>query len=378
MNTVSSLQGIVEVCERSPSYVRAIAPYQPGKPISELAREMGLKEESIVKLASNENPRGASPKALAAMRVALDEVARYPDGNGFELRMALAKMYGVAAERIVLGNGSNDVLEMAAHAFLAPGTSAIYSQHAFAVYPLATQASGAVGIEVPAREFGHDLDAMARAVRGDTRIVFVANPNNPTGTWLSPDAVHALLRKVPADVLLVLDEAYYEYLDPGRRGDSVKWLELFPNLVVSRTFSKVYGLAGLRVGFAFAHPQVADLMNRVRQPFNVSSIAQAAAVAALADQDFVYGSRLLNGHGMQALTSGFKRLGLSWIPSFANFVSFKVPSAAEVFRRLLRQGVIVRPIAGYGMPDYLRVTVGTETENERFLAALETVLTDSP
>jgi len=376
MNTVSSLQGIVDVCERSPSYVRAIAPYLPGKPISELARELGLKEESIIKLASNENPLGASPKALAAMRATLDEVARYPDGNGFGLRMALARMYGVAAERIVLGNGSNDVLEMAANAFLAPGASAVYSQHAFAVYPLATQATGAAGVEVPARDFGHDLDAMARAVRGDTRVVFVANPNNPTGTWLAPDALRAFLRKLPADVLLVLDEAYYEYLDPGLRGDSPKWLEDFPNLVISRTFSKAYGLAGLRVGFAFAHPQVADLMNRVRQPFNVSSIAQAAAVAALADQDFVHRSRALNSQGMQVLTNGFKRLGLSWIPSYANFVSFKVQKAAEVFQRLLRQGVIVRPIAGYGMPEYLRVTVGTEPENARFLAALEAVLTD--
>ncbi len=376
MNTVSSLQDIVDVCERSPPYVRAIAPYQPGKPISELAREVGLKEENIVKLASNENPLGASPKALAAMRAALDEVARYPDGNGFELRMALAKMYGVAAERIVLGNGSNDVLEMAAHAFLAPGASAVYSQHAFAVYPLATQATGAAGIEVPAREFGHDLDAMARAVRGDTRVVFVANPNNPTGTWLARDAMHAFLRRVPADVLLVLDEAYYEYLDPGLRGNNLEWLEQFPNLVISRTFSKAYGLAGLRVGFAFAHPQVADLMNRVRQPFNVSSIAQSAAVAALADQEFVHKSRALNAQGMQALTNGFKRLGLSWIPSYANFVSFKVPRAAEVFQRLLGRGVIVRPIAGYGMPEHLRVTVGTGAENARFLAELEAVLTD--
>jgi len=375
VNTVSSPQGMVDVCERSPSYIRAIAPYLPGKPISELAREMGLKEASIVKLASNENPLGASPKAVAAMRAALDEVARYPDGNGFDLRMALAKMYGIAAERIVLGNGSNDVLEMAAHAFLAPGASAVYSQHAFAVYPLATQAMGAVGIEVPARDFGHDLDAMARAVRDDTRVVFVANPNNPTGTWLAPDVLCAFLRKVPVDVLLVLDEAYYEYLDPDRRGDSLKWLGQFPNLVISRTFSKAYGLAGLRVGFAFAHPQVAELMNRVRQPFNVSNIAQAAATAALSDQDFVHKSRALNAQGMQALTAGFNRLGLSWIPSCANFVSFKVPKAADVFQRLLRQGVIVRPIASYGMPEHLRVTVGTEAENKRFLAALEAVLT---
>ncbi|HKQ26658.1 MAG TPA: histidinol-phosphate transaminase [Burkholderiales bacterium] len=378
MTIVSSLHRFVDVCERSPAYVRAIAPYQPGKPISELAREMGLKEANIVKLASNENPLGASPKALAAMRVALDDVSRYPDGNGFELRMALAKKYGIAAESIVLGNGSNDVLEMVAHACLAPGASAIYSQHAFAVYPLVTQATGATGIEVPARDFGHDLDAMARAVRGDTRVVFVANPNNPTGTWLAPDALHSFLRRLPADVLLVLDEAYYEYLDPGLRGDSLKWLEQFPNLVISRTFSKAYGLAGLRVGFAFAHPQVADLMNRVRQPFNVSSIAQAAAVAALADQEFVQESRSLNGQGMLALTTGFRRLGLSWIPSYANFISFKVPMAADVFQRLLRHGVIVRPIAGYGMPDYLRVTIGTAAENVRFQAALEAVLTELP
>ena len=375
MSSVSVPQRMVDVCERSPSYVRGIAPYQPGKPIAELAREMGLKEDTIVKLASNENPLGASPKALAAMRAALGEVARYPDGNGFELRMALAKMYGVAAESIVLGNGSNDVLEMAAHAFLAPGATAVYSQHAFAVYPLATQATGAAGIEVPARDFGHDLDAMARAVRSDTRVVFVANPNNPTGTWLAPDALHAFLSKLPADVLLVLDEAYYEYLDPGRRGDSLAWLRQFPNLIISRTFSKAYGLAGLRVGFAFAHPQVADLMNRVRQPFNVSGIAQAAAVAALADQDFVDESRALNAQGMQTLIVAFRRIGLPWIPSFANFVSVKVPKAAEVFQRLLRQGVIVRPIAGYGLPDYLRVTIGTQAENARFIDALEAILT---
>ncbi len=374
MNAISSPQGLADVCERSPSYVRAIAPYQPGKPISELARELGLKEESIVKLASNENPLGASPKALEAMHAALDEVARYPDGNGFELRMALSEKYEVAAERIVLGNGSNDVLEMAAHAFLAPGATAVYSQHAFAVYPLATQATGATGIEVPARDFGHDLDAMARAIRKDTRVVFVANPNNPTGTWQAPDAVHAFLRKIPADVLLVLDEAYNEYLDSKLASASLKWLQEFPNLVVSRTFSKAYGLAGLRVGFAFAHPQVADLMNRVRQPFNVSNIAQSAAVAALADQDFVQRSRAHNAQEMRTVTAGLKRLGLTWIPSFANFVSFKVPKASEVYQCLLGQGVIVRPITGYGMPEYLRVTVGTGAENSRFLAALEAAL----
>ena len=364
----------VDICERAPSYVRAIAPYQPGKPVSELAREMGMPEESIVKLASNENPRGASPRAIAAMRIAIEKTGRYPDGNGFALKEALSKRYALTPERIVLGNGSNDVLEMAARAFLAPGTSSIYSQHAFVVYSLATQSIGATGIVVPARDFGHDLDAMAKAVRSDTRVVFVANPNNPTGTWLTPQAVRAFLQKIPADVLVVLDEAYNEYLDAEDRSDAVRWSDEFPNLIVSRTFSKAYGLAGLRVGYGFSHPRVVDLMNRVRQPFNVSDIAQAAATAALHDHEFVEQSTLLNKQGMKALTEGFLRLGLSWIPSHGNFVCVKVGEGTAVFQRLLRQGVIVRPVAAYGMPEYLRISIGTESENARFLTALETVL----
>jgi len=374
MKVLTPLQETIDVCDRAPGYVRAIAPYQPGKPISELAREMGLPEGSIVKLASNENPRGASPKAIAAMHLAIGEAGRYPDGNGFALKEALAKRYGLSASRIVLGNGSNDVLEMAARAFLAPGTSAVYSEHAFAVYPLATQATGATGIVVPARDHGHDLEGMAKAIRGDTRVVFIANPNNPTGTWLPPQAIREFLEKIPADVLVVLDEAYNEYLDADLRSDAASWSGEFPNLVVSRTFSKAYGLAGLRVGYGFAHAQVADLMNRVRQPFNVSDIAQTAAAAALFDDEFVEQSYLLNKRGMQTLTDGFLRLGLSWIPSHANFVCVKVGKGAEVFNRLLKHGIIVRPIASYGLPEYLRVTIGTESENERFLAALAIVL----
>ena len=374
MRAAAPVQEIIDVCERAPAYVRAIAPYQPGKPISELARELGLPEQSIVKLASNENPRGASPKAVAAMRIAIGETGRYPDGNGFALKDALSKRYGLAPDCIVLGNGSNDVLEMAARAFLAPGTSAVFSEHAFAVYPLATQATGAAGIVVPARDFGHDLEAMSKAIRSDTRVVFVANPNNPTGTWLAPKAIRGFLEKVPADVLVVLDEAYNEYLDPELRGDALRWSEEFSNLVVSRTFSKAYGLAGLRVGYGFSHPQVVDLMNRVRQPFNVSDIAQVAAAAALVDDEFVEQSRLLNKQGRQTLTEGFLRLGLPWIPSHANFVCVKVGRGAEVFQRLLEQGVIVRPIASYGMPEYLRITIGTESENARFLSALAAVL----
>lgn len=374
MKPAALLRAEAEVCERAPDHIRAIAPYQPGKPISELAREMGLREENIVKLASNENPRGASPKAKEAMRVAIGESGRYPDGNGFALKDALSKRLGLAPDRIILGNGSNDVLEMAARTFLTPGTSAVYSEHAFVVYALATQALGATGIVVPARDYGHDLEAMAKAVRGDTRVVFIANPNNPTGTWNGPEAVHAFLGKIPADVLVVLDEAYNEYLDPALRTDAARWCDEFPNLLVSRTFSKAYGLAGLRVGYGLANAQVIALMNRVRQPFNVSDIAQVAATAALSDEAFVEQSTLLNKKGMQMLTEGFLRMGLQWIPSHGNFVCVQVRKGGEVFQKLLAQGVIVRPVAGYGLPEYLRVSIGTESENVRFLAALASVL----
>ncbi|HQR53220.1 MAG TPA: histidinol-phosphate transaminase [Burkholderiales bacterium] len=361
-----------DLCDLAPSYVDAIAPYQPGKPISELEREFGI--TGAVKLASNENPAGASPLAIAAAQAALLDVARYPDGNGFELKRALAAHHGVAESTIVLGNGSNDVLELAARTFLAPGAAAVFAQHAFAVYPLVTQAVGASGIEVPARDYGHDLPAMARAITDDVRVVFVANPNNPTGTFVSPREVHAFLESVPSRVLVVLDEAYVEYLPDDLRTDSAAWLAEFPNLVVSHTFSKAHGLAGLRVGYGLAHPLVADLMNRVRQPFNVSSVAQAAAVAALDDQAFVAASRERNRLGMAQIIAGLEGLRLDFIPSYGNFVSFRVRDAAGVYDRLLRLGVIVRPIASYGMPDFLRVSVGLPEENARFLAALAQAL----
>jgi histidinol-phosphate aminotransferase len=364
----------MDICDLAPSYIRGIAPYQPGKPTSELARELGLDEAGIIKLASNENPLGVSPLAQRAITAALGGLARYPDGNGFELKQAISRHTGLAIDRIVLGNGSNDVLELAARAFLTSQSSAVYSQHAFAVYPLAVQAVGARGIEVPARGFAHDLPAMRSAVRPDTRLVFVANPNNPTGTYAPAKDVEAFLAALPPEVLVVLDEAYNEYLPAGLRSDAGAWLERFPNLIVTRTFSKVYGLAGLRVGYALAGARVADLMNRVRQPFNVSNIALAAAAAALDDADFVRKSFSLNEAGMRQVTAGLDALGLSYIPSFGNFVSFKAGAAGDVFQRLLRQGVIVRPIAGYGMPEYLRVTIGLEAENARFLACLERAL----
>jgi len=366
----------MDLCEQSPSYVRAIAPYQPGKPISELAREMGLKEKKIIKLASNENPLGVSPKAKSAIKKALAELGRYPDGNAFELKAALAERYGVPPECIVVGNGSNDLLEMAAAVFLAPGRSAVYSQHCFAVYPLATQSRGARSIVVPARNYGHDLAAMRAAIGGDTRVVFIANPNNPTGTFVPGDELEAFIARVPREIAVVVDEAYTEYLPRELRYDSVAWLSKYPNFILTRTFSKVYGLAGLRVGYGFMQPAVADLLNRVRQPFNVNSLALAAATAALGDAAFVAKSVKMNRSGMAVLERAFKRLGLETIPSCANFITFRLRRAGAVYEKLLRQGVIVRPIAGYGMPDHLRVTIGTPKENERFLAALESALED--
>jgi histidinol-phosphate aminotransferase len=364
----------MSIASLAPDYIRAIMAYQPGKPISELAREMGIPEESIVKLASNENPLGMSARARDAAIAAIGEVSRYPDGGAFALKKALCARFGVKPEQLVIGNGSNDILELASQAFLAPGLSAVYSRHAFAVYPLATNARGARGIEVAAKNFGHDLDAMAAAIEPQTRVVFIANPNNPTGTFVPGAELEAFLAKVPRHVLVVLDEAYTEYLAPEQRYDSIAWLARFPNLLVSRTFSKAYGLAGLRVGYGIAHPEVADLMNRVRQPFNVSSVALAAAEAALGDDEFLARSAELNRRGMTQLVAAFRELGLEWIPSAGNFVTFKVGDAIGVNQALLRQGVIVRPIAAYGMPHWLRVSIGLPEENARFIEALRQAL----
>jgi histidinol-phosphate aminotransferase len=290
-------------------YVRAIAPYQAGKPIEELAREHGLAPETIVKLASNENPLGMPASARAAMQAAIADLGRYPDANGFALKDALSRRFGVPPEWITLGNGSNDILELAAAALLAPGRSCVYSQYSFAVYALATQARGARAIVVPAHDFGHDLPAMRAAIGADTRLVYLANPNNPTGTFVAGPQIEAFLDSVPADVVVVLDEAYNEYLPPEDRVDSTAWVRRFPNLLVSRTFSKAYGLAGLRVGYGLAQPQLTDLLNRVRQPFNVNSLAQAAALAALADADFLARS--------DALCSGWRQPSRRWAsPSF--------------------------------------------------------------
>lgn len=354
--------------------VRAIAPYLPGKPIAELARELGLNEADIVKLASNENPLGPSPRALAAAQDALHEMARYPDGAGFALKAKLSARFGITASQMVLGNGSNDILDMVARAFLAPGTSAVYAQHAFAVYPIATQTVGAQGIEVAAKHYGHDLAAMRAEIRDDTRVLWIANPNNPTGSFLPWAEIEGFLETVPSQVIVVLDEAYGEYLSADDRCDTLAWIARFPNLLVSRTFSKAYGLAGLRVGYGVGHPAVIDLLNRVRHPFNVNAPALAAAEAALDDTEFLARSYALNTAGMAQLVAGLATMNIETIPSKANFLLARVGDAARINQALLQRGVIVRPVANYGLPEFLRVSVGLAGQNARFLDALRECL----
>ena len=352
--------------------VRGLTPYVPGKPVEELERELGI--SNAIKLASNENPLGPSPKVLAAMQKALPEIARYPDGGGFALKRALAAKLKVVPEQITLGNGSSDVIEFAARIFVSPGDEVVFSQHAFAMYPILTQAIGGRAVEVPARDWGHDLGAMARAVTGKTRLVFVTNPNNPTGTWFDRGSLVRFLNAVPTRVIVVLDEAYFEYVDHPGYPDGLGLLSEFPNLIVARTFSKVYGLAGLRVGYSVSSAAIADLLNRVRPPFNVNSLAMIAAEAALADDEHLRKTLQLNHDGMRQLTDGFRALGLAFIPSVGNFVCVEVGDAKRVNEALLRQGVIARPVGNYGMPQHLRVTVGLPEENARCLVAFKTVL----
>ncbi len=362
--------------------VRTLHPYQPGKPESELRREYGLND--IVKLASNENPLGPSPKALVAVREALTGVARYPDGNGFELKTALSARLNTPIAALTLGNGSNDVLELAARAFLTPEHEAVFSEHAFAVYPIVTQAVGATARVAQANPpdhpmpYGHDPAALLNLINDRTRIMFIANPNNPTGTWLKTAELQALLEAVPEQVMVVVDEAYGEYVEAAADcPNALRWLDRFPNLIITRTFSKAYGLAGLRVGYAVSHPQVADLLNRVRQPFNVNSLALAAATAALDDLEHLERSRTLNRAGMQQLQDACRQWGLSWLPSVGNFLCVDMGrSGQEVFLELLKRGVIARPVDNYGLPRFLRISIGSQAENARLIEALGAVLKD--
>ncbi|MDO4231665.1 MAG: histidinol-phosphate transaminase [Lautropia sp.] len=358
----------------APAGVKGIAPYRPGRPIADVARELGLDPAGIIKLASNENPLGMSASAQAAVKAVVGEGAIYPDANGHDLKQALAARYGVDPAWITLGNGSNDILELAARALCAAGQEIVYSRYGFLVYPLVAQAIGARGVEVPDRDYGCDLDAMLAAITPQTRVVFIANPNNPTGTFVAGDVLLRFLDRVPPRVAVVLDEAYTEYLRPEQRYDALGWVKRFPNLIVSRTFSKAFGLAGLRVGFAVAQPTLTDLMGRIRQPFNVNALALAAAQAVLADDDYLERSYQLNQQGLAQLAKGFDELGLAYVPSSGNFLLVKVGDAAAINDALLRAGVIVRPVGNYGLPEWLRISVGLPEENERLLAALKQIL----
>lgn len=362
----------------APQHIKDIQPYIPGKPIDDLVRELGLKPEQVVKLASNENPLGMPESAKKAIEKELAGLGRYPDPGGYALKQVIAKRLDVPAAWITLGNGSNDILELVGMALLQPGVSAVYSQYAFVVYRLATQARGARHIVVPAKDFGHDLDAMLEAIEPDTRVVFIANPNNPTGTFLSAAAVTDFLQQVQARhgnrVTVVLDEAYNEFLPADIRIDSVALVKRFENLVVSRSFSKAYGLAGLRVGFGLSQPPLTDLMARVRQPFNVNSLAQAAAMAAFEDDEFLARSAQVNTAGKEQLQQAFDRLGLTYVPSFANFVLVHVGDASAVNQALLKRGVIVRPVGADGLPEWLRISIGLPEENAVLIRALSEVL----
>ena len=353
--------------------VAGLTPYQPGKPIEELTRELGISD--VVKLASNENPRGPGPAVRAALERASTDLSRYPDGSGYRLKRALGAHLGVAPEQITLGNGSNDVLELAARVAISPGTEGIVDAHGFVVYPLAVAAAHGKLVTAPSRDWGHDLDAMLDRVTDATRIVFLANPNNPTGTWVRQRALTAFLRAIPESIWVVLDEAYYEYVSEPDYPDGIRLLPSYPNLIVTRTFSKIHGLAGLRVGYSVSTAAFADLMNRIRQPFNTSSMGLAAAAAVLGDADFTATSRAMNDAGMLQLTGGLDALGIDRIPSIGNFVTFDCARVAmPVYEALLARGIIVRPVANYGMPNHLRASIGLPEENERLLQALREVM----
>jgi len=357
--------------------VVGLHPYQPGKPVEELERELGI--DNIIKLASNENPLGPGTKAMRAL-VSTSELSRYPDGNGHDLKNALAKFHGVETKQITLGNGSNEILELITRAITEPKNEIIFSEHAFAVYPLVTQAVGAKAVVIPAQNWGHDIVAMQAAINKNSRIMFIANPNNPTGTWLDKQTLRTLLESIPEHMVVVLDEAYAEYVEEDDYPNGVQWVNDFPNLLVTRTFSKAFGLAGLRIGYGISHTDIADLMNRIRQPFNVNSLALSAAEAALTDREHLQQSVRLNQNGMTQLTNAFDAMDLQYIPSVGNFICVDIKqsgqSGMEIYNKLLHKGVIVRPIDNYGMPNHLRITIGLEKENKKFIKALESVLAE--
>ena len=348
--------------------VQNVAPYVPGKPIEEVERELGLRH--IVKLASNENPMGPSDAVKQAMIASLKDVQRYPDGSGYYLRERLARFHGLAADQFTLGNGSNDILELLAKAFLDGSTSAVYSQYGFLIYDLAIRCADARPIVAPATDYAHDLESVLAAIQPDTRMICLANPNNPTGTYFSAAAFEQFIARVPESVIVVVDEAYVEYVAEPEYRSAMPLIDRYPNVVVTRTFSKAYGLAGLRVGYAVSCPAIADLLNRVRQPFNVNSVALAAAEAALDDQSHLQHALDVNEQGMRDIKACLQELEVDVIPSVANFLTFSVVDAMPLYQALLQHGVIVRPLANYGMHQHLRVSIGTAEENRRFIDVL--------
>jgi histidinol-phosphate aminotransferase len=361
----------VSISDIAKNWVGSLATYQPGKPIEEVARELGLGDpETIVKLASNENSLGPSPRALDAMRASASRMHIYPDGDAYYLREALARKWGVSREEIFIGHGSNEIIALLGHVFLEPGVSAVMSEYAFVVYKLVTALYQATAIEAPARSLGHDLDAMRAAIRPDTRLVFIANPNNPTGTLVSSNELHSFLELAPDHVAVVVDEAYIELVPPQQQPDVLRHVRARRNVFVLRTFSKAHGLAGLRIGYAIAPPEGIALLNRVRQPFNVNAMAQAAALAALDDEVHISRTREMVQAGLKQVSQGLADLGFPFVPSAANFILVKVGNGRGYFEALLRRRVIVRPVDGYGLPEFIRVTIGTREENERFLNAL--------
>lgn len=353
--------------------IRNLSPYQAGKPIEELERELGIK--NIVKLASNENPLGISARVQQALHDQIQGLARYPDANGFYLKSKIADKFSVQVNQITLGNGSNDILELIARTYVNDQHEVIYSQHAFVVYPLVTQAIGAKGVAVAAKNYGHDLHGMLSAITARTKMIFIANPNNPTGTFLSSAELYQFIQQVPQHIVVVLDEAYSEYVSADERAPSMTWVAEFPNLIVSRTFSKAYGLAGLRAGFAVSHPSIADYLNRLRQPFNMNSLSLCAAIAALDDDDYLAQSVQINQQGMKQLIDFCTKQSLKYIPSWGNFLTIEVgPQAALIYQKLLHAGVIVRPISGYELPNHLRVSIGLAHENQAFIDAMQDIL----
>ena len=354
--------------------LKALPVYQPGRPIEDVARELGIPAESIVKMASNENPLGPSPLAMEAIRKTIAQIHYYPDGNAFYLKEKLARKLAVSPAQLAFGAGSNDVLELIAHAMLSPGDDVVVSQYCFAVYPIVTCLFGARLIVVPAKSYGHDLAAMAKAITPKTRVVFVANPNNPTGTLASREEILAFIQAVPASVLVVMDEAYFEFLDQPFDLLPLVREGKHPNLLIARTFSKIYGLAGLRLGYAIGHAEVIAALEKVRQPFNTNLLAQVAALAAIDDTEHLKRTKANNSAGLAYFVREFKKLGLEHLPPHANFILVKVGDGQKVFQTMQKAGVIVRPLAGYQLPEWVRVTVGTPAENSRCLEALKKAL----